>query len=631
VISSALHYAAWPEFHELQWLRGILRPGDVVLDVGANVGHISLLLADIVGPDGLFAFEPAAVAFERLRENWRLNGWRTDQLFNVAVGARDGEVSIASATTPLTTVGVSSVPTENGVKVELRALDDLRARWRGRRVGLLKVDVEGYETEVLQGARALLAEDRPRAVMFESLSGALAPEIATLFSDAGYRVFGLDVHGRPDSERTAAQNLFAESRDTRPPIRVCVCTCFEAAIEPRAPRHAVALASRGEGVNITFIDSAPKGAEARPVLGLKGLTNLTWRTHRFPTRATDPVGLALQRTGQALAQLAFRAGLPARAAALSTRAIGLSQDLEETHADVYVAHGIETLRLACRVAARKGGLVVFDSMEFHSDMGDAQTPIERAITRAIERECLPLCALVLASSDQVADALVQEYGITRPLVLHNVPPREMDIPTSVEPGLALYWRNAVLGLGQRGLEDALIALTRLPPDVTLHLQGRLPLDGGRALRTRIDSLGLGTRVIIHPPHRPEDAVREAARFTVGLCLERAGVRNHDLTVSNKIFDYHMAGLAVIASDLPGLRGVIERSGGGLLFQPGSADDLALQIRRLHEDTALRQQLAARAREFALREGNREREMERFLAAFDEVWRNSRDRADRGAS
>src|SRR5213083_1969333 len=49
VISSALHYADWPEYEELHFCRRHLRRGDVVIDVGANVGHFSLLLADICG------------------------------------------------------------------------------------------------------------------------------------------------------------------------------------------------------------------------------------------------------------------------------------------------------------------------------------------------------------------------------------------------------------------------------------------------------------------------------------------------------------------------------------------------------------------------------------------------------
>lgn len=135
------------------------------------------------------------------------------------------------------------------------------------------------------------------------------------------------------------------------------------------------------------------------------------------------------------------------------------------------------------------------------------------------------------------------------------------------------------------------------------------------MRARIGELGVGERVVVHPPYAPEAAVQEAARHTVGLCLERRGVRNHDLTVSNKLFDYHMAGLSVVVSDLPGLRGVVERSGGGVWFEPGSVDELTAKLRLLYEDRALQARLAEQARAFALREGNREREMEKFGAAF----------------
>ena len=133
-------------------------------------------------------------------------------------------------------------------------------------------------------------------------------------------------------------------------------------------------------------------------------------------------------------------------------------------------------------------------------------------------------------------------------------------------------------------------------------------------------LGLGNRVVFHEPYAPEDAVKEAARHHVGLCLERKGNRNHDLTVSNKIFDYHMAGLAVIASDLPGLSSVVARSGGGLLFEPGSAQDLKQKILALYHDRAGLNTLAAKARDFALREGNRDVEMKKFCTAFANVCR-----------
>jgi glycogen(starch) synthase len=231
---------------------------------------------------------------------------------------------------------------------------------------------------------------------------------------------------------------------------------------------------------------------------------------------------------------------------------------------------------------------------------------------------LAKCKLIFTSSDQIADALAAEYGIARPLPLYNVPPIETEIPAKPDNGLALYWRNAVVGLGQRGLDEALVALTKLPADVMLHLQGRMPIDSGAALKSRIATLGLDERVIFHLPYMPDDAVEEAAKHHVGLCLERRGIRNQELTVSNKIFDYHMAGLAVVASDLPGLRSLIERSHGGLLFEPGSADDLAEKILALHNDRTLLKRYAQNARDFALREGNREREMEKFARVFQET-------------
>jgi FkbM family methyltransferase len=631
VVSSALHYADWPEFLELQWLRTMLAQGDVVLDIGANVGHISLLLADLVSPESLFAFEPAPIAFERLCENWRLNGWPTDQLLRVAVGAEAGTAWIPSVTTPLTTLVVSREAEEGMCAADLRTLDDLSSLWRGRRVGLLKIDVEGFEREVLLGGRRVLTEDRPRVVMFESLSGAVAPEIRNLLSAAGYRVFQLDEHGQPDFANASAQNLFActdETLQRRPDLRlrsstprtsrrprICVCTSLEASTEPRAPRHAAALAAHDRRVDVIFVDSAPTGKERRAVRPLEGHPNLEWITHRFAVANGEHVKLAAQRSVQALARIAFRIAGLAGSRALSTRGIGLRRILARVEADAYVAHGIEALAPAAEAATSSGALLLFDCMEFHSDMGDGQTAIERALTRAIERRWLPQCDLVLSSSDQVSDALVEVYGIRRPLPLYNVPPTESELPVSTHKELTLYWRNAVLGFGQRGLDDALVAMTQLPSSVSLHLQGRLPTDDGLALRARIEELGLTRRVVVHPPHAPEGAVTSAARFSIGLCLERRGVRNHDLTVSNKIFDYHMAGLATIASDLPGLRAVLERSGGGLLFDPGSPTDLAVKIRRLYDDPDLRAQLAGRAREFALLEANREKEMDRFVDAF----------------
>lgn len=210
VVSSALHYADWPEYEELHFCRSHLRRGDVVIDVGANVGHFSLLLADIVGAENLFCFEPTPVTWRRLKNNFELNGWSTSHLYAMAVGQREGSVEFPDSEQPETTNSV--VWSKEGVskiKVPLLSLDSLLPEFAKREVGVLKIDVEGYEREVLLGARRFLREVRPRLVMFESLEGRLDDVLGKVLSDTQYAAFKLGSACQPVEQPLDAQNLFA--------------------------------------------------------------------------------------------------------------------------------------------------------------------------------------------------------------------------------------------------------------------------------------------------------------------------------------------------------------------------------------------------------------------------------------
>lgn len=220
VTSSALMYSDWPEFRELHFIRGRLQSNDVILDVGANVGHISLLLADVVAAQNIFAFEPTPISFRRLTANWKANRWPVEQLFNAAVGRAPGMAFIPNPTRPNTKNAVTDLAGK-GVEVPVIALDQLRQRWRGRRVGLLAIDVEGYELEVLSGATELLSRDRPRTIMFEALGGSVAPEISVLFDRVRYSVFQLGKDGQPDFENCSEQNLFAVPNEEVDSVRRC--------------------------------------------------------------------------------------------------------------------------------------------------------------------------------------------------------------------------------------------------------------------------------------------------------------------------------------------------------------------------------------------------------------------------
>jgi glycosyltransferase involved in cell wall biosynthesis len=399
------------------------------------------------------------------------------------------------------------------------------------------------------------------------------------------------------------------------PLRVCVVTSAAASAEPRAPRHAIAISHAIEDVDVLFVDCAPAGHIRQEPEELLANVHVRRKTICFSHRGSRPINHIMSKVAAAMAKVFFLSTDIVLPPAVGARIPGIASTLCKEPADIFFAHNLETLMPAARAAEKFDAKLMFDCMEFYSDMGEGQTDLEKHLVREVERKWLPRCALVTASSDQLAEALSNLYRIRRPVALYNTAPVETQLPEKVSGAFHLYWRNAVIGVGQRGLEDAFMALRQLPSDIILNIQGRLQLDGGAAVQEHVKNLGIADRVVIHPPFLPHQAVREAARYTVGLCLERRVCTNHELTVSNKIFDYLMGGLAVVASNLSGLRGVVERTGGGLLFEPGSPDDLARQIRRLYEDPVLLNRLAAAGRAFALAEGNREATAASFIEQF----------------
>ena len=209
VISSALIYSEWPEYNELMFLRSNLNYGDIIIDVGANVGHVSLLLADIVGINNIIAFEPTPVSFKRLVENWNLNSFPTDGLYQNAVGDRRKTVFIKNSYSPFTTNKISNMKNYNDIEVDQVNLDGYCSHFKTKEIGLLKIDVEGYELNVFKGAREFLTYCHPKIIMFESLEGSIDKEIEQILNESGYLIFQLDGNGLKDFSRLTAQNIFA--------------------------------------------------------------------------------------------------------------------------------------------------------------------------------------------------------------------------------------------------------------------------------------------------------------------------------------------------------------------------------------------------------------------------------------
>lgn len=151
------------EFDEMSFVMHFLRPGDLFVDVGANVGAYTVLASGVAGANTV-SFEPSASSYEFLRRNVQLNGM-LDKVatHNVALGSEHG---VARFTEGLGTENHLSADGDlSGTReVKVEALDTML---QGLKPTLLKIDVEGFETRVLAGATQTLREPSLQAFIVE--------------------------------------------------------------------------------------------------------------------------------------------------------------------------------------------------------------------------------------------------------------------------------------------------------------------------------------------------------------------------------------------------------------------------------------------------------------------------------
>lgn len=156
-------YCGFMEFEEMAFVLHVLRVPDVFIDVGANVGAYTVLAANVVGSN-VIAFEPVPSTYQRLLDQVYLN--RIGSLVDVKNCGVSDRPGVLRFTTKLDTVNRVSVTSssEDTIEVEVVALDSVVPEGK---LCLLKVDVEGFEAAVLNGARRLLASGNVLAMVVE--------------------------------------------------------------------------------------------------------------------------------------------------------------------------------------------------------------------------------------------------------------------------------------------------------------------------------------------------------------------------------------------------------------------------------------------------------------------------------
>ncbi len=304
-------------------------------------------------------------------------------------------------------------------------------------------------------------------------------------------------------------------------------------------------------------------------------------------------------------------------------------------ADVWQADGLVTLPVCLRLRARRGGRVVYDSLEIHVESG-AFARLPRAwrwLLARRERAWARSSDAVLTVSRPYADVLARRLG-RAPAIVMNCPPTppspaagepgRPDAPPrprrfhqllSLDPAAPIVLYHGYL-FPHRGIERLFEAMA-LVPDAHLVVMGFGPRFD--AYREAAAALPHAARVHVVPGVPPDDLLGWVASADVAAMPIEGNTLNHRLTTPNKLFEALAAGVPVVASDLPGMAGILRETGAGVSCRPDDPADLARAIRSiLDAPEEARATWRSNALAAARRTYNWERQAETYLGVLRSI-------------
>jgi FkbM family methyltransferase len=177
---------------------GQITPGSLVVDIGANIGEYTVLAALSTGPAGrVLAVEPNPALHSRMFRFLEINSIYNVTVLPVALGSSEdrGILTVPQGAAALGTLQTTAVTGDPGtsIAVSIRRLDDILIDEDRHRLGVVKVDVEGWELEVFRGGRETLANVKPvvfyecGAEQFDSDGARRLTRSMSFLEELGYR------------------------------------------------------------------------------------------------------------------------------------------------------------------------------------------------------------------------------------------------------------------------------------------------------------------------------------------------------------------------------------------------------------------------------------------------------------
>jgi glycosyltransferase involved in cell wall biosynthesis len=292
-------------------------------------------------------------------------------------------------------------------------------------------------------------------------------------------------------------------------------------------------------------------------------------------------------------------------------------------AALYIAHSEQALWVGQRLLAQ-GRCVGVDMEDWFSEdlLPEARRARPIAMLHKLEAELLAGGSYRTCTSHAMSDALAAAYRVSPPAVVYNVFPwgdrKTLDHVAKDRPDrsrLSVHWFSQTIGRG-RGLEDLFAALPLLSQPIDLHLRGTLAGDWQEAFARWRDA-DRRHRVFVHPLVSNDELPSRIAEHDIGFAGEQTYCPSRNLTVTNKLFQYILSGLAVAASDTLGQREIARQVPEAIqLYPPSDARALADALNRWLVDAPRLQRAKQAALDAARERFCWEQEAEQVVRAAD---------------
>jgi len=252
------------------------------------------------------------------------------------------------------------------------------------------------------------------------------------------------------------------------------------------------------------------------------------------------------------------------------------------------AHDLVTLPAAVRIAQRAGARVVYDAHELERHRNGLGL-VGRALAGRRERQYIRRADAVVTVSDSIAEWLMREYEIDRPVVVLNSPAwsgvrKDAD---NIRQRLGLDARSPIVAyVGKvtfnRGIEQLVGALSYLPNWHVALLGSR---DEGTVARIEAlaSRLEVAERVHMVEPVDASEVMSFIATADVGAVLTQDTCLSYRFSMPNKLFEMSFAGLPLCVSDLPEQRRFVEEIGNGVVVDGSAPEDIAKGLARVYAE------------------------------------------------